>query len=52
MVFRSSCMMGNESRLVKVDELLGASQVQVCLSDWEAVSLSFHTSTFGTFHTL
>lgn len=52
MVFKSCSMMGNEWGLVEVDELLGASQVQVCFSDWEAVSCSFHTSTFGTFHTI
>lgn len=51
-VFRPCCMMWNEWRLVEVYELLGASQVQVCFSGWEAVSSSFHTSTFGTFHTI
>lgn len=35
-----------------VYKVLGASQVQVWFSDWEAVSSSFHTSTFDTFHTI
>lgn len=52
MVFKQCLMIGNEFIFAEVLELLGATQVQVCFSDWEAMSCSFHPSTFGTFHTI
>lgn len=55
MAFKPCLMMGNELGLAEdsvVYELLGASQVQVWFSDQEAVGVSFHTSTFDTFHTI
>lgn len=52
MVFKPYHMMWNERGLEEVYELLGADQIQVCFSDWEAISSSFHTSTFATFHTI
>lgn len=52
MVFKPYHMMWNEWGLEEVYALLGAGHFQVCFFNWEAISSSFHTSTFATFHTI
>lgn len=52
MVVKPYHMMWNEWGLEEVYEPLGAGHIQVCFSHWEAMSSSFHTSTFATFHTI